>query len=508
VFIVTLLVFGLLLHHALANNKLTVAMAPHSNDGWRGPATCRYGEAENPGPSGLPGSWGQSQSEPPCRNILDVGAGSDGVDSAKTEVAIITANVMSVRNKAETIASWDSDLTLLQETKLTSVAVNEVRPKFRAHHKRLIHGKPCRVIQRNASHVASAARESAKGGVAVVVREPRTPINVAQTTLTRELRETGRWEETVLLARADTSHFGAATLYGVSGASNNPRLHRQNEALISKAILRLVEFGDAPYVIAGDFNVEALESEAVASAIEAGIVIDVGHAARSGEEPELTYRRKGPFRGMSREDGTASRIDYILANASAAAAITSFKLRWDLVVSDHVPLEVRLDIGQFTQHVAVHDAPTPIDVTGIPELDQQVKSDAYKRAKRMYNQDWEEAVTNADVDQAHETWSKMAETYIEVLRGSSPEDARRQIDARQNRTAIPKFKLRRITPPTGKNAELTSLRQRQLHNLKNLCVEAKARINKCEAHNPGRHWYDLHEDHIDRVAVSSIWAKV
>ncbi len=128
----------------------------------------------------------------------------------------------------------------MQETKMTPTAMGEVRPKFSAANQLLVHGKPCRTITRTTQMMASGARGSAKGGVAAVIKEPRKPVNVAQTDLTKQLIETGRWVEVVLLAKADASHFGAANLYGVSGANGNPRMHRQNEALLAKAIMRFI----------------------------------------------------------------------------------------------------------------------------------------------------------------------------------------------------------------------------------------------------------------------------
>ncbi len=291
---------------------------------WTGPATVRHGEAEHPGPGDGKGHGGVDAAHTRSYNMLkgksENTQGGDGV----SEVIIISANVASLRNKAETIASWEADVTLLQETKLTTTALGEVRPAFSEQRKKLIHGRPCRTIKREAKVVASAARESARGGVAAAVREPRDTIKVDQTDITKQLRATGRWEEVVLPARADTSHFGASVLYGVSGASQNPREHRQHEALIAKAIMRLIEFGDAPYLITGDFNIEVADSEALTSALEAGIIVDVRAAAREGEELELIYRSKGPFCGLTKEVGTASRIDFIFANPTAAAAVTSY----------------------------------------------------------------------------------------------------------------------------------------------------------------------------------------
>ncbi len=209
-------------------------------------------------------------------------------------LTITTVNIAAARPKIELIAKWDSDVILLQETKMSSTAIAEGRDKLNSKGWTLKHGTPCKVIKRTTKRTAAAATEAARGGVAAVLRNPRTPVPTPTTKLMTELRATGRWEEIVLPAKASTAHVGAATTYGVTGAASNPRAYKENEALLAKAVLRLIEFGDAPYLIAGDINIEPCDSEVLAGAIEVGIIIDIGHAARRGREPDLTYKRSGP----------------------------------------------------------------------------------------------------------------------------------------------------------------------------------------------------------------------
>ena len=280
----------------------------------------------------------------------------------------------------------------MQETKLAASAINDVREDFAAKGKTFIHGRPCKVASRKGEHFASAAKEASKGGVAIALKKPRSVVKVAETDLMKQLKCTSRWEEVVIPVKADTTHAGFANIYGHSRAASDPRCYRENEALLAKAIRRLIEFGDVPYILAGDININPACSEVIAAAVEAGIAVDVGHAARNDSEPEPTYRRSGPYQGMKENETNVSRIDVVLANPAAATAISSFKPRWDLVVADHVPLEVQLSLGHFTKDTVIFDGPKPVTTTGIPKLTESLQSGAYSKARELFGENLDMAL--------------------------------------------------------------------------------------------------------------------
>ncbi len=340
------------------------------NATWAGPPFRRVGEAQNPGPEECHNMLARGR--PACANL------GDG------ELTILTANVTALRPKAALVAGWGADITMLQETKVSPAVIGFVRAAFSENQRTLHHGQLCRTAERRAARVASAAREAAKGGVAIAVAHPREAAKADSTPLTKELRATGRWEEVLVPAGRTSTHFGAATIYGVSGASKDSRCHRENEALLAKAVMRVLEAGDLPYVLAGDINVNPAESEVIASAVEAGILVDLGHAARARDDPDPTFRRSGPFEGMTEDDAATSRIDVILANPTAAASVTSFCPRWDLVIGDHVPLEAKFNVGAYCKEVCRYDGPRPIDVSGIPDVHPDVQQSAYYRARTLF----------------------------------------------------------------------------------------------------------------------------
>ena len=147
--------------------------------------------------------------------------------------------------------------------------------------------------------------------------------------------------------------------------------HRANEELLSDAIKRAVEAGDAPYLLCGDFNVDPRDSQAVAAAVNSSLLVDIGHEwattwveDENGEvakQPENTYHRDGPTEGLRGKGAT--RIDTILASPTAANAIASFKPRWDLVEEAHVPLEIEVDIDTLNDNEVVQKTVGTVNCT-------------------------------------------------------------------------------------------------------------------------------------------------
>ena len=322
----------------------------------------------------------------------------------------------------------------------------------------------------------SAVHDPAKGGVAIAITKPRAPIKQAPSLLASELRSTGRWEEVFVPATKSTSHLAIANIYGVARASSDNRCYKENEAPMAKAIRRMIEVGDIPCLLIGDFNINPSESNAIASAVEAGIVVDVGYAARESKEAEATYRRDGPFEGMLQQESHVSRIDGILANIPAANAVKHFALRWDLVVSDHVPLEVHIAGGDFSQNILDHKSTATISTKSVPKVHHTASSAACEQAMGTFELHLNESIDNLDLDEAHQTWSDIAEMYIKLLGGQTRDQAYHEILEQSKRTSPPTFIQKQITAPTDHTASTTSLRQRQLNKFRNRCVELKAKL--------------------------------
>ncbi len=206
------------------------------------------------------------------------------------------------------------------------------------------------------------------------------------------LYETARWVEIKIPIRGSTKCLTLATVYGISGASGDAKKKAQNEALLCPIIARAIE-ADGPYILTGDINIEPEESPAVAAAIEAGALVDVGHtwATQVDQEeddeqrekiPDRTYCNEGPTPGMT-GPGT-SRIDVMLANCVAAAAITDFLPRWDLTQEKHVPLQLELSLEGLQAEEAEHVTKGNVKPPGDMEGRGGDAEDFYEKAKNTY----------------------------------------------------------------------------------------------------------------------------
>ena len=214
-------------------------------------------------------------------------------------------------------------------------------------------GKPTEARE-SKSKVASASN-AAKGGVALAIKEGTHAKKAAFDADAAILRDQGRWDEITQAIGNGKKHLKMSSLYGFGGASGDGERFRLNEDLIGRALCKLIEAGDTPYLICGDFNIVPQESPAIARLIAKGLLVDVPYAFAQGEHP--TIRPDGAPQEGEKGKGRI-RIDSVLANRAAFALVVACKLRWDLCLSDHVPIEVELDIERYGADVKVPQLPT------------------------------------------------------------------------------------------------------------------------------------------------------
>ncbi len=287
---------------------------------------------------------------------------------------VLTANVHALGPRTEVVAQWDSDIVLMQETKLAPHAIRDATTIMKNHGWTFLHGRPCRPpkVRKGAGRTA-APTEATSGGVAAMVKKPSMPIDPLRCGTDRILYDSGRWMEVRTPIKGGSCCLNTACFYGVAGANSYPAKHKQNEQLLARAVKRAIDFKDEPYLLVGDLNVEPESSPSVAAAIEAGLLVDVGHTwaeevvEKDGQAlkvPHPTYRNGVPEPGMSGPN--TSRIDVVLANPAAVAAVRAFDLRWDPSQEKHVPIQVLLDVGELGALEVVQDTKPigPVDKRG------------------------------------------------------------------------------------------------------------------------------------------------
>ena len=196
----------------------------------------------------------------------------------------------------------------------------------------------------------ATATNAANGGVAILTKEGTPAKKAACNAETAILRDQGRWEEVLHALGKGNQHLKVASLYGYDGATKDGERFRLNEDLISRALIRLLEAGDAPYVMCGDFNITPQQSPAIAGLIAKGLLIDVPHAFGLGWQHTFSRNANGPpHEGVEGKGRT--RIDTILASKVAFPLVTDCKIRWDILISDHAPIEVIMDLQRYGAEV-------------------------------------------------------------------------------------------------------------------------------------------------------------
>ena len=84
----------------------------------------------------------------------------------------------------------------------------------------------------------------------------------------------GRWIETAVQTGDGGQAVYIASYYGISGASGGGNLRERNQSLLALALARASSFGRVPYILAGDFNEDPLESQVILKAAQSGWWID------------------------------------------------------------------------------------------------------------------------------------------------------------------------------------------------------------------------------------------
>lgn len=234
---------------------------------------------------------------------------------------------------------WNADVLAFQETRLSSSMQLKMAANMSDEGWQPFLGKGMQV--QTTAHKVASATKAAKGGVALVATSG-VPIKQAPHNAdTAILRDQASWEEILHAIGKGDQHLRIATLYGYDGASGYAQRFRLNEDHIGRALIRMLEQGDAPYLLCGDFNISPQQSPAIAGLIAKGVLVDVPSAYGHGEQH--TFSTDGtPLKGVEGKGRT--RIDTILANKAAFPMVVECNLRWDLCLSDHVPVEVVMDL--------------------------------------------------------------------------------------------------------------------------------------------------------------------
>ena len=165
-----------------------------------------------------------------------------GGQSSEGKLTIISANIHSLRPRANVIPTWEADVIALQETKLAPHAIAETSAVLNRNGYSMVHGHPCQpqAYRKNAV-VTQAANEVNSGGVAIVAKHGLKTTTREVSEQETELYDIARWVETTIPVNGKTKYITVARFYGISRSASHEKKKAMNEVLLSDAVRRAVE---------------------------------------------------------------------------------------------------------------------------------------------------------------------------------------------------------------------------------------------------------------------------
>ena len=153
-------------------------------------------------------------------------------------------------------------------------------------------------------------------------------------------------------------------MWGFSGARSHTYEKEQTNRLVTLAALRALSFGDVPYFLSGDFNIQWDELPVFQQMVRSGKFINVVQAANQGRASPPTFRRKGTEPAKLGEG--LSSLDMVIANQQGASMVRGVSYLCELATqleTQHIAVAVDLDLEAFnvTQSLWVRPIPFPVD---------------------------------------------------------------------------------------------------------------------------------------------------
>ena len=134
--------------------------------------------------------------------------------------------------------------------------------------------------------------------------------------------------------------------------------------------------------------------------------------------------------GSAKAAWTSSRIDLVLANPVAQAAVRGLRHRFDLATSDHVPIKLTLALAAFAEWVTRLVKPVPLPVARDTDVDPAVREAALADVFARFHPSLLDALAQGETKCAHRLWCDLAHQHLLYLNGGPPLDQRAGAAAR------------------------------------------------------------------------------
>ncbi|CAE8581467.1 unnamed protein product [Polarella glacialis] len=184
------------------------------------------------------------------------------------------------------------------------------------------------------------------------------------------LHDTTRWHYVKCPVHDKGLHVHAFSWYGFPGATTCDELAKKNDVYMNSMFECAAEVGDMPVVICMDANMVTERSAAIVGALSTGEWVDLARefAAAKGQAVTATYDNKADWVNTDIGHGK-TRIDVVIVNRIALAAIVGFELKYDWA-KKHVPLLVTFDWQRVKRQGPVLTPAVNLDLGSLPEEDE------------------------------------------------------------------------------------------------------------------------------------------
>ena len=312
-------------------------------------------------------------------------------------------NTTSLRLHMDEVTSWDVDVILVQETKLSASGQRVLRGALRQRGWVVFWGAPLETRGRGIWDVP-------EGGVAVLVHDghaaeaAKLPKTRQADPLAWDLWLSARFLHVRVAVRTGSTVLHVLCVYGVPG---DPEL---NAGLWDSVLQYAARLGNAPFVVGGDFNFPLGELGALPPVVLGHLLtqrlvdVDAAFATGTGRPLQCSYHRQGVHPG--------TRIDGVLADPRVAAMVTDVAALPGTGIPGHLPVVFTLAMERAAQRLVRAVRPRPVEV---PKRESVLRMELEERLTAPPQPDWDRLLAMQEVDALWSYWTWAAEESLLAL---------------------------------------------------------------------------------------------
>eukprot|EP01064_Diplonema_japonicum_P028490 TRINITY_DN437_c0_g1_i3.p1 TRINITY_DN437_c0_g1~~TRINITY_DN437_c0_g1_i3.p1 ORF type:complete len:1363 (+),score=232.88 TRINITY_DN437_c0_g1_i3:2601-6689(+) len=262
-------------------------------------------------------------------------------------LTITTLNVGSLSNKVDEVLAMESDISCLQEVKLTAHGQHMIGRHVEDNGRyRALWGNPQPGIVVDG---LAAPDKAQRGGVGILVQRCRPAIVKA----VASMDDGNRWVHAMINLDGRDMWLHLIVVYCHSGSYGK----HQRETLLNKVLNEMrCALGDVPIIVAGDLNTEVSQSGVLQQAVGCDWVDAAAmQAEKDGVRPSHTFVR--------RATDTKTRIDYVLMNPIAAAGLQKAWVHDTVYTNEHRCLSIKLCIPTLKSKTRKYFIPKELPVS-------------------------------------------------------------------------------------------------------------------------------------------------